>query len=375
MLQIGLIAEFACGHDPDVPLKVAYVDAAAVNSYTDEKTGETVHHGKTIGFFKYLNKAYGWTTEHVVAPDRRWGSPWPNGSFYGMIGMVERREVDMAACLITINSIRATVVDFTFPYYFDTVRLLSNRPGYAPKLEVLAWPFQLSTWLAIFISFLPFSMMFYGVIRLAGDKSYTFSICLMECYKQYFGASTHEWPSKPATKMIFVVWCFMAMILSKAYSSNLLAGLTKQITLPKIDTLEDLSNSKYHELLFMGQTNKRIFHASTEPHIKRAYKKHKGKMVGWLVGQVRKVYLDMPGAVVPVDKEGVNLLIEQSWGLPAGQAFTRWSSDYVTAIFHGIALQTGSKLKEGQWPLISHKHSISLSTFCIVHTSHYSEIS
>ena len=109
---------------------MAFVDSAAVNFYI-EKIGndsKKVFHGKTIGFFSYLRDAYGWTTEHVLASDRGWGSPIPNstnGSFNGMIGMVQRKEVDMAACILTITHTREQAV--AVPMHTTSPALMFRR--------------------------------------------------------------------------------------------------------------------------------------------------------------------------------------------------------------------------------------------------------
>ena len=47
-----------------------------------------------------------------------------------------------------------------------------------------------------------------------------------------------------------------------------------------------------------------------------------------------------------MDQEALDLLIHQSWGLPIGTSFTRWSTESVSSVFHGIALPYGSKIKE-----------------------------
>ena len=80
---------------------------------------------------------------------------------------------------------------------------MTHKPGYAPKWEVLTWPYQQDSWIAIISSFFIFSLLFYGVFLLANDNSYSMSICIMECYKQYFGASTHQWPKSSILKAIF----------------------------------------------------------------------------------------------------------------------------------------------------------------------------
>ena len=353
----SLTAEYPCEHNPKVPLKVAYSKSASVNHYTDED-GNLVMHGKTIGFLEYLHQAYKWTTEHIKSIDGKWGGPnrtHPKASFNGMIGMVQREEVDMAACIMSITHTRFQVVDFSVPYYYDAAKYLSHKPGFAPKWEVLTFPYKLHAWIGIIALFCIFTPLFYCILLLARDKSFTIPHCIMACYKQLFGTGTDLLPAKVIPLYVFGIWCLMVSILNKAYSGNLLAALTKQVTLPKIDTLEDLYESDYHELILIFWTNHKNFFNNTaiaekkndELEVKRytnALTKYKGR--DRVRGGHKAFYLANPHAVILMDQEAYELQIEQSWGLPPGKYFTRWSEESAFPAFHGIAVKKGSPLKK-----------------------------
>ena len=171
-----------CGCGYHVPISVVNVKSPAVYSYIDD-FGKTAFKGQTVSFFNYLTEAFGWKFRHVQKINIKWGDRLPNGSYNGMIGMVQRKEVEMAASAIKITHDRERVVDFSFPYAFDSLRLTTRKPGYAPKWEVLTWPFQIYLWIAIIATFILFSLLSYLIFILAQDKSYTFVICVMESYK------------------------------------------------------------------------------------------------------------------------------------------------------------------------------------------------
>ena len=333
-----------CGHNPLVPLKTAFLRSSSTYFYID-KRGKRVFNGKIFGFFGYLNEAFGWTFDLVEPPDRVWGRPSPNGSFNGLLGMVQRTEADMAIGSLLITHSRKKAVEFSHPYYYDSMRLLSHKPSHAPKWEVLAWPYQINSWIAIISSFLLSAVLIYGVFKLAQDESYTFAKCVMECYKQYLGASTNQWPEKRITKTVFTLWCLTSLVLSKAYSGSLLSQLTKQVTVSAIDTLEDLRNSKYHEVALGVRTKGTLNMLCTTSGLNGVCDKFKGRLFKSGAVEKKLALIELPGIVMTQFVEMIELDVNQVWGLPAGKTFIHWSKELLLWSMNGIALQKGTKLK------------------------------
>ena len=48
-------------------------------------------HGREAAFMRYLASALHWNIQWVPSVDGNWGSRLPNGSFDGMIGMLQRK--------------------------------------------------------------------------------------------------------------------------------------------------------------------------------------------------------------------------------------------------------------------------------------------
>nr|XP_053630413.1 glutamate receptor ionotropic, delta-2-like [Cherax quadricarinatus] len=97
----------------------------------------------TLGSF--LNFTY-----RVVSPaDGQWGGPLPDGTVSGLIGQVARREVHIAICEITITASRETVMDFTIPYYLETITVVSRAPAEKNRAFAVFSPFTLQVWVCI----------------------------------------------------------------------------------------------------------------------------------------------------------------------------------------------------------------------------------
>ncbi|KAK3095885.1 hypothetical protein FSP39_020337, partial [Pinctada imbricata] len=106
--------------------------------------------GTTIGYSGFctdllneltveLNFTYDW----VEPPDGEWGTLMDNGSWTGMIGQLERREVDLMVAAISIQADREQAMDFTHPFYYDVSTILMKRPDEDDsKILTLMKPFK-----------------------------------------------------------------------------------------------------------------------------------------------------------------------------------------------------------------------------------------
>ena len=55
-------------------------------------------------------------SEYIVSVDGSVGAPQQNGSWTGVVGMILRREVQIADIPLVMSPERESIVDFTFPF-------------------------------------------------------------------------------------------------------------------------------------------------------------------------------------------------------------------------------------------------------------------
>ncbi|GIY54811.1 glutamate receptor ionotropic, delta-1 [Caerostris extrusa] len=67
--------------------------------------------------------------EIVISKDMLYGDPLPDGNFTGMVGMVQRGEVDLAMTSLAVTEIRSKVVNFSMPYYTAGISFVTVRSG------------------------------------------------------------------------------------------------------------------------------------------------------------------------------------------------------------------------------------------------------
>ncbi|KAG7162336.1 Glutamate receptor U1-like 7, partial [Homarus americanus] len=97
----------------------------------------------------YLAKAHNFSYTYMRPPDGSWGHLNENGSWSGMVGMVVRKEADLASGPFGLNENRAKAIDYTAPVLVEDNRLLGARG----KPTVDPWGFLLPlapwVWVAI----------------------------------------------------------------------------------------------------------------------------------------------------------------------------------------------------------------------------------
>ncbi|XP_047736185.1 glutamate receptor ionotropic, delta-1-like [Hyalella azteca] len=208
------------------------------------ETGSGIDYSIAETIAKFLN-----ITIRIVTPvDGQWGRRLPNGSWTGMIGMVERREAHFAIDQITITGERETAVDFSRFYYCESMSIVSRAPVAANQALAVLSPFTSAVWLLLLVFFL-----------LAGPTMKIFSVC-----QQRLGLRTEPKRSSmsefsfyafrlalmqhdesvaiktPSLRLFVIFWAIFSFILTVLYSGHLTAALVSPPHARPISSLQDL---------------------------------------------------------------------------------------------------------------------------------------
>ncbi|XP_068229256.1 glutamate receptor ionotropic, delta-1-like [Palaemon carinicauda] len=228
--------------------------------------------GIDINFMDALGDALNFTYRVMKPADGKWGGPLPDGTITGMIGEVARRNAHIAICEITVTALRETVIDFTRPYFMESMTLVSAAPAEKNKAFAAFSPFSPMVWLCIVISALAIgpvvSLETWFMRRILGkdtgphynlqDSSFNLFRSLVV---QNNGLSEDFW----AHKFTFLGWylfCFNVLVL---YSGTLTAVLVTPAFEKPIDYLTDLPDA-----VKQGATVGTVSDSSTEMLFKEA---------------------------------------------------------------------------------------------------------
>nr|XP_027209911.1 probable glutamate receptor [Penaeus vannamei] len=209
--------------------------------------------GVAAAFFDIIAAKLNFSYTLVMPEDREWGRGLPNGSFTGMIGMCQRKEVDMALGPFGVTWERAQVVDFSSTLYVDGFGIFLPRPRQERDLIGFTNPLAWQVWAALGAVLL-FTLAIGVVLNLlarrcfrptdgsagAGEDQANIILRPLWVVQALLIGSIEKLPSRPSSRVLLAAWLLAGLILSSAYRGVLTSLLAvPRVTVP-VDSLEDL---------------------------------------------------------------------------------------------------------------------------------------
>ncbi|XP_071518336.1 probable glutamate receptor [Panulirus ornatus] len=146
-------------------LKVSTFNHAPCNFLHRAENGTVVlFYGTDVETVKAVARALNFTLEFLETPNgETWGGMYENGSWYGLMGHLQRHEVDIGLANLFITQYFLQVISLTAPYRTET-QLLAKIFNYTqvsgflirvepplPHWQALAFPFNKWTWLGVVV--------------------------------------------------------------------------------------------------------------------------------------------------------------------------------------------------------------------------------
>ncbi|XP_023244260.1 glutamate receptor U1-like [Centruroides sculpturatus] len=167
------------------------------------------------------------------------GTKLKNGSWNGLIGKVQRKEVDIGLPYTYIGYDRFQVIDYLVPVLSSNLLFVVSPSEKASKLTTVIKPFSVNVWISILSSIL---MIGIAIYIQENKRIWTidriFWILIQILTER--GANITAF-KKLSTKIIIAAWLSSVSVLSCAYAAVLFSFLTCPIyeTIPR--TFEELS--------------------------------------------------------------------------------------------------------------------------------------
>jgi uncharacterized integral membrane protein len=142
-----------------------------------------------------------------------------------MVGAVEQGHSDILACEMTISNERRKVVDFSYPYYQETMRFVTKAPRLKSRAFIVVKTFSGTVWLAIIITCLcaviVFSFLqreeynidvnyFNGKPKWKPYSSPLYALFLLETLTGQISAPA---PGPDAARLFTTFWLFFALVV------------------------------------------------------------------------------------------------------------------------------------------------------------------
>ena len=178
--------------------------------FTDNSTIDNSFIGSDSEIVKYLANALNFKLAYNRNKDFAWGSlvNEEKNEFNGMIGMVQRKEADIAIGSITITALRETAIDFTNYYQLEYLAVFGIRPQPMANWLAIFEPFDKSTWILLIVTLINVTIMNWIATRiLAQEFSNIIYNSFFDVITLFTGQSISDKSRSKMSSIIYGFWC------------------------------------------------------------------------------------------------------------------------------------------------------------------------
>lgn len=133
--------------------------------------GEVVTEGYLIEVQSQLAELLNFQIQYSLTPDGQFGAQNPNGTWNGMIGMLEQRNTDMVISGLTVTHSRAQAIDFSFVLLEEPISLVMRQPdGQVFNVWAFLVVFDLLAWITFAITIIVLAVALMLIATFGYDK-------------------------------------------------------------------------------------------------------------------------------------------------------------------------------------------------------------
>ncbi|XP_061182393.1 glutamate receptor U1-like [Saccostrea echinata] len=230
----------------------------------DAESGKVVYSGFCYDILEDLAKALNFRYLIKDSVDGLYGNPTDDFSdATGMIGMVMRKEADIAVGPVTRTADRLKVVDFLAPFQEEGIGFLMRKID-SPPLEQMFHvfrPFSLVCWVAVVVSIVVTGIILSIIAKLspyAEHKEASLSRNLWVALSSILGQEDGPRPRFLQGYVILGFWWIFITLIMALYASSLAAFLTVSLSNAPLKNLEELASQTHYKPLVLQGTS--LFH-------------------------------------------------------------------------------------------------------------------
>ncbi|XP_042241220.1 glutamate receptor ionotropic, kainate 1-like [Homarus americanus] len=179
----------------------------------------------------------------VRPPDGLWGVELPNGSWNGMLGMIQRQEVDMALGPFAISYPRTKVAEFPAAIFVLPHRVYLPRPRGFPDVSDFVRLYHPLVWTMVFVCAGVVTVALWLAAKTESSRQNTHPSTLFLVLLHVWGALMLEsmrWSERGVSRWLMGLWSLMTLVLMSTYSGALVATLTVPRVAIPIKSVEQL---------------------------------------------------------------------------------------------------------------------------------------
>ncbi|GBN54108.1 Glutamate receptor ionotropic, delta-1 [Araneus ventricosus] len=178
--------------------------------------------------------------EYEIIPEKEnaFGHLQPNGTWTGIMGMMQRGDADLAFSHLTVTEERIRVANFSDVYtttacVFATVMPENIKPAFGFLL-----PFDLTVWIAVLLTFCIMIVLF-GIFQ---SKYSPFKI-FFRLFANFSKQDSMPVDDSLKYKILLLTWLFFVTVITFSWSATLLSFIVEPIRDNMVRTFRELSKA------------------------------------------------------------------------------------------------------------------------------------
>ena len=205
----------------------------------------------------------------------QWGS-FINGTWNGMVGMLERKESDLAVTDLTVTRDRASAVDFLPSLMEVNEELFMKNPGESLSMDAYIAPFSPDSWIGIGLWAIMVPLILAIILFYSEHKGYP-DIELSYCYnlvaQTLIMRSPKKLPQSVSSRIAFASVMLTGIAFYYHWEAELVSYLAVRKTHLPFKNLKELANHpKYKVIVGQGSIHLDQFRYSNDPIQKKIWK-------------------------------------------------------------------------------------------------------
>ncbi|GFV38656.1 glutamate receptor ionotropic, delta-1 [Trichonephila clavipes] len=205
--------------------------------------------------------------EILYSPNGQFGTSNSNGTWDGVIGLVQSGKADMGFGALCITEERLEVIDFSISYNVLQKSFITKEPSQLPKITVFTYPFTLNVWILYALMILAVTVLFQRVMFRNATLLGSFLSVLGSISSQ----AMENVKDTPWRRILFGLWLTIAAVMPFLYNINFLSFLTMPEKVPVPKSFEELSkevlSGKYKCLTPIGTVDRDTLRGSEIDYI------------------------------------------------------------------------------------------------------------
>ncbi|GFY47315.1 uncharacterized protein TNIN_88921 [Trichonephila inaurata madagascariensis] len=246
--------------------------------------------------------------ELILSPDNQWGSRNKNGTWNGIVGLVQSGKAEFAMPALGITEERNEELDFSLPYTLLEKLFVTKEAMEMPKNTAFTYPFTLNAWILYVLMTLAAAILFQRMIF----KNATLLGGFLSVLGSIVSQAMENVRETPWRRVLLGSWLSIATVMPFLYNTNFLSFLTLPEKMPFPRTFEELSKAvlsgKYKCLTPIGTVDRELLHRSDIEYLVKLVQVIEKNDWDYQFGKRFADLLDGPTALI-VPRAGMNILL------------------------------------------------------------------